>query len=76
MNEQTMTGSDLLRVHRGAASTEELAALIAVLHSRTRALDAEPQPAARGTLPLAGWRRPERHSAYTDPRAWHRGHGV
>lgn len=63
-------------MHRGAASVEELAALIAVLRSRTGALDAEPHLSAHGSLPLAGWRRPERHSAYADPRGWHRGHGV
>ncbi|WP_329140060.1 acyl-CoA carboxylase subunit epsilon [Streptomyces sp. NBC_01476] len=60
--------SHQLRVERGAASPEELAALIAVLLSRTAA-EADP-PAAAEPVPTARWRRPERVYLFDAPRVW------
>lgn len=61
----------LLRVHRGQARPEDVAALMAVLHVRAAALDGDPGGPAGGLRPLAEWHRPERHTPYTDPRSWH-----
>ncbi|MFI7275240.1 acyl-CoA carboxylase epsilon subunit [Streptomyces sp. NPDC049879] len=61
-----------LRVHRGAAAPEELAALIAVLHLRAAALGAATAPTTR-PRPPATWNRPERQARYTDPRGWSAG---
>jgi hypothetical protein len=65
--DSTLAGPGLLRVRRGAAGPEELAALMAVLHLRAAALASADLPAAR---PLAAWNRPERHAPYRDPRGW------
>lgn len=58
-----------LRVTRGAASEEELAALLTALGLRGAAMRAAPPAGGPVARPLARWRRPER-DAYTDPRAW------
>ncbi|MFE1291414.1 acyl-CoA carboxylase subunit epsilon [Streptomyces sp. NPDC058751] len=71
MDPSTPRSAGALRVHRGHADPEDLAALMAVLHARAAAFDAEPRPPADGVHPAAGWHRPERHTPYTDPRSWH-----
>ncbi|SFE66823.1 Acyl-CoA carboxylase epsilon subunit [Actinacidiphila alni] len=58
-----------VRVERGRATPEELAALLAVLYARAGAA-AEPSPAA-GVVSMARWRRPERASLFHAPRVWH-----
>ncbi|UED86830.1 acyl-CoA carboxylase subunit epsilon [Streptomyces profundus] len=62
------TDPRLVRVERGAASAEELAAVTALLMARAARSEA-PRPAP--ALPrTAGWRRLERVSAYRVPRSW------
>ncbi|GAA4069944.1 acyl-CoA carboxylase epsilon subunit [Streptomyces shaanxiensis] len=57
-----------LRVEKGRASAEEIAALTAVLLARAAALP-EPAPGdcAAGT---AGWRRLERTPGFRAPHSW------
>ncbi|MCX4783743.1 acyl-CoA carboxylase subunit epsilon [Streptomyces sp. NBC_01264] len=59
----------LVRVEKGSASPEEVAALTAVLLARAAA----PGPAAEPVhprRPAAGWRRPERVGGFDGPRTW------
>ncbi|RMI31175.1 acyl-CoA carboxylase subunit epsilon [Nocardia stercoris] len=55
-----------LRVEKGHPDLEELGVLTALLYARTRSGAAESAPPRTA----ARWRRPERHPAFTDPRAW------
>ncbi|GGQ30968.1 acyl-CoA carboxylase epsilon subunit [Streptomyces roseolilacinus] len=61
--------ASLLRVERGHAAPEELAALTAVLLARASARPAEAAPAHR-TPSTAGWRRLERQSGFRAPHSW------
>lgn len=54
-----------LRVEKGHADPEEIAALTTLFHTR-RHTTAPPAPVRTG----ARWRRLERRPAFTDPRAW------
>ncbi|MFD5144256.1 acyl-CoA carboxylase subunit epsilon [Streptomyces sp. NPDC058401] len=58
----------LVRVEKGSASPEEVAALTAVLLARA----AEPAPGDHGPLrrTAARWRRPERGGGFDGPRTW------
>jgi hypothetical protein len=58
----------LIRIERGAATAEELAALTVVL----LALDDAPRAGAGSPRPPAGWQRPDLLAVYRDPRAWAR----
>ncbi|MFE0642127.1 acyl-CoA carboxylase subunit epsilon [Streptomyces sp. NPDC058877] len=64
----TTATNNLLRVEKGQADPEELAAITAVLLARAAA---QPEPAAahhgRST---AGWRRLERQSGFRAPHSW------
>ncbi|MCX4513492.1 MULTISPECIES: acyl-CoA carboxylase subunit epsilon [Streptomyces] len=64
----TMPAESLLRVEKGHADPEELAAITAVLLARAAA---QPQdaPAHRGRS-TAGWRRLERQSGFRAPHSW------
>ncbi|WP_236239803.1 acyl-CoA carboxylase subunit epsilon [Streptomyces sp. CC228A] len=58
----------LLRVEKGQAAPEELAALTAVILARAAARPAAgPARPARST---AGWRRLERQSGFRAPHSW------
>lgn len=60
--------SRALRVERGHASAEELAALIAVLFARAGAV---PDPPVAATIAsTARWRRSERVYLFDAPRVW------
>ncbi|MER6016448.1 acyl-CoA carboxylase subunit epsilon [Streptomyces bluensis] len=59
----------VVRVERGRAEPEEVAALTAVLLARTAAA-AEPGPGHRPGSAKAGWRRPERPRGYRPPHSW------
>ncbi|GHF64556.1 hypothetical protein GCM10010218_52670 [Streptomyces mashuensis] len=59
----------VIRVERGVAGPEELAALTAVLLSRTAA-GADPDDLARHHRATALWRRPERSPRFPGPRSW------
>ncbi|WP_062205789.1 acyl-CoA carboxylase subunit epsilon [Streptomyces sp. NBRC 109706] len=62
------TDPRLVRVERGAASAEELAAVTALLMARA-ARSGAPTPAPVHPR-TAGWRRLERVSTYRVPRSW------
>ncbi|MEV7960553.1 acyl-CoA carboxylase subunit epsilon, partial [Streptomyces sp. NPDC088141] len=58
----------VLRVEKGLADPEELAAITAVLLARAAAKPAAP-PAHRGRS-TAGWRRLERTPGFRAPHSW------
>lgn len=61
----------LLRVEKGEAGPEELAAITAVLLARAAgAADAMRHATARRERAVARWRRPERAPGFTGPRTW------
>ena len=57
----------LVRVEKGEASPEELAAVTALLVARAARQDAQPTAVDRST---AGWRRLERSAGYRAPHSW------
>ncbi|MFE4636394.1 acyl-CoA carboxylase subunit epsilon [Streptomyces sp. NPDC056773] len=58
----------LLKVEKGHAEPEELAAITAILLARAAAT---PEDASGSTLPSqAGWRRLERTPGFRGPRSW------
>ncbi|MFC7310805.1 acyl-CoA carboxylase subunit epsilon [Streptomyces monticola] len=59
----------LLRVEKGTAEPEELAAITAVLMARAAA-QAPAAPAARRGRSKAGWRRLERTPGFRAPHSW------
>ncbi|THA32002.1 acyl-CoA carboxylase subunit epsilon [Streptomyces sp. A1277] len=62
------TAESVLRVEKGLADPEELAAITAVLLARAAAQPAE-SPARRGR-DTAGWRRLERTPGFRAPHSW------
>ncbi|MCS0636629.1 acyl-CoA carboxylase subunit epsilon [Streptomyces sp. LP05-1] len=63
-----MTNASLLRVEKGHADPEELAAITAVLLARA---NARPAAAAHGPArSTAGWRRLERQSGFRSAHSW------
>ncbi|GAA1015473.1 hypothetical protein STXM2123_5318 [Streptomyces sp. F-3] len=69
------TPEQLFRVEKGSPAPEELAALTAVLLSRTAAVGTEPDDLSRRHRAVARWRRPERAPGFAGPRSW-RGAGL
>ncbi|MFD3525713.1 acyl-CoA carboxylase subunit epsilon [Streptomyces sp. NPDC058653] len=68
MNESA--DNSLLRVERGQAGPEELAAITAVLMARAASrTDAGAAPGRRGRS-TAGWRRLERTPGFRAPHSW------
>ena len=63
-----MNTSDI-RVEKGHAEPEEVAAITAILLARAAAAPAA-APAHRGR-PKAGWRRLEREGGFRAPHSWH-----
>ncbi|WP_329270493.1 acyl-CoA carboxylase subunit epsilon [Streptomyces sp. NBC_01451] len=63
-----MNTSDI-RVEKGHAGPEEVAAITAILLARAAAAPAA-APAHRGR-PKAGWRRLEREGGFRAPHSWH-----
>ncbi|MFC8918464.1 acyl-CoA carboxylase subunit epsilon [Streptomyces sp. NPDC057116] len=63
-----MTDSHLLRVEKGHADPEELAAITAVLLARASARPATTTP--RRVRSTAGWRRLERQGGFRAPHSW------
>ncbi|MGG8409112.1 acyl-CoA carboxylase subunit epsilon [Streptomyces sp. 12297] len=57
----------LLRVEKGHAEPEELAAITAILLARAAA---EPAAQALNTRSTAGWRRLERTPGFRAPHSW------
>ncbi|MDT0341199.1 acyl-CoA carboxylase subunit epsilon [Streptomyces litchfieldiae] len=67
MSPETITDPHLVRVEKGQASDEELAAVTALLMARA-AQRAEPEEhSGRDSAP---WRRLERARAYRAPHSW------
>lgn len=61
----------LIRIARGNPSADELAALTAVLLTRTAtASGADPDDLSRRQRAVARWSRPEREHGFTGPRTW------
>ncbi|MFD5265920.1 acyl-CoA carboxylase subunit epsilon [Streptomyces sp. NPDC058335] len=58
-----------IRVEKGHAGPEEVAAITAILLARAAARSSEPAPAHRGRL-KAGWRRLEREGGFRAPHSW------
>ncbi|MDT9692703.1 acyl-CoA carboxylase subunit epsilon [Streptomyces sp. P9(2023)] len=63
----TPATASLLRVEKGHADPEELAAITAVLLARAAAQPADEATSARST---AGWRRLERQSGFRPSHSW------
>ncbi|MFB7268839.1 MULTISPECIES: acyl-CoA carboxylase subunit epsilon [Streptomyces] len=61
------TNESLLRVEKGQAGPEELAAITAVLMARAAARQDAPAHHGRST---AGWRRLERTPGFRAPHSW------
>jgi hypothetical protein len=66
MNE--LTDESLLRVEKGHADPEELAAITAVLLARANARPQAHTP--RPAQSMAGWRRLERTPGFRAPHSW------
>ncbi|WP_217234709.1 acyl-CoA carboxylase subunit epsilon [Streptomyces sp. AC555_RSS877] len=62
-----MTTHDI-RVEKGHAEPEEVAAITAILLARAAAAPAAPTRRGR---PKAGWRRLEREPGFRAPHSWH-----
>ncbi|MFF4804556.1 acyl-CoA carboxylase subunit epsilon [Streptomyces sp. NPDC001351] len=58
-----------IRVEKGHAEPEEVAAITAVLLARAAAAPSEAQP--HHPRPKAGWRRLEREGGFRAPHSWH-----
>ncbi|MGW9074499.1 acyl-CoA carboxylase subunit epsilon [Streptomyces yangpuensis] len=63
----TNTSDTLLRVEKGTAAPEELAAITAILLARAAAT---PEQAAARLPRQAGWRRLERTPGFRAPHSW------
>ncbi|GAA2464033.1 acyl-CoA carboxylase epsilon subunit [Streptomyces macrosporus] len=61
--------TDVVRVEKGQASEEELAAVTALLLARA-ATHTRPAASARPRRTPAPWRRPERIPTYHAPHSW------
>jgi hypothetical protein len=60
----------LVRVEKGQASDEELAAITALLMARAASRPADASDGAEGDRNPAAWRRLERLRAYRAPNSW------
>ncbi|MGW7411687.1 acyl-CoA carboxylase subunit epsilon [Streptomyces sp. NPDC054863] len=58
----------VVRVERGEASEEELAAVVALFSLLAARREESREPALE--RPRAGWRRPERDAVYHAPYSW------
>ena len=63
-----MTTPDI-RVEKGHAEPEEVAAITAVLLARAAAAPSAAQP--HSTRPKAAWRRLDREGGFRAPHSWH-----
>ncbi|MFE6286799.1 acyl-CoA carboxylase subunit epsilon [Streptomyces sp. NPDC057877] len=59
-----------IRVEKGHAEPEEVAAITAILLARAAAHSATPAPHAHGGRVRAGWRRLEREPGFRAPHSW------
>ncbi|MEU2926053.1 acyl-CoA carboxylase epsilon subunit [Streptomyces sp. NPDC007251] len=66
----TLHDTALVRVERGVADEEELAALTALLLARAAAAHGHTRDTARRPRATAHWNRLERHRFYQSPLSW------
>ncbi|SDJ72390.1 acyl-CoA carboxylase subunit epsilon [Streptomyces indicus] len=66
----TSPAENLLRVEKGHAEPEELAAITAVLLARAAASESAAAPAPSRGRDKAGWRRLERTPGFRAPHSW------
>ncbi|MTE21152.1 acyl-CoA carboxylase subunit epsilon [Streptomyces sp. TRM43335] len=66
----TLAVTDVVRVEKGHASEEELAAVTALLLARAAAHRTRSAPAARPGRSTAPWRRLERTAGFRAPHSW------
>ncbi|MFJ3904576.1 acyl-CoA carboxylase subunit epsilon [Streptomyces sp. NPDC090025] len=66
----TPATANLLRVEKGNAEPEELAAITAVLLARAAAQPAEETHTHHRARSTAGWRRLERENGFRAPHSW------
>ncbi|MEV8622646.1 acyl-CoA carboxylase subunit epsilon [Streptomyces sp. NBC_01268] len=66
----TPATANLLRVEKGHAEPEELAAITAVLLARAAAQPDEHATSAHHGRSTAGWRRLERENGFRAPHSW------
>ncbi|MFD7965021.1 acyl-CoA carboxylase subunit epsilon [Streptomyces zaomyceticus] len=64
------TPANLLRVEKGLADPEELAAITAVLLARAASRSDEDPATGRTGRTAAGWRRLEREHGFRAPHSW------
>ncbi|MFJ5531283.1 acyl-CoA carboxylase epsilon subunit [Streptomyces sp. NPDC093261] len=64
-----MSNDTVLRIERGNADPEELAAVTALLLARAAARPISGPPGPPPTA-AAAWRRPDRERAYRPPHSW------
>ncbi|MGW6972669.1 acyl-CoA carboxylase subunit epsilon [Streptomyces sp. NPDC054952] len=64
----SITTDTLLKVEKGNAAPEELAAITAILLARATTTT---DTTTRTTRTQAGWRRLERSAGYQAPHSWH-----
>ncbi|MET4926830.1 acyl-CoA carboxylase subunit epsilon [Streptomyces sp. PSRA5] len=69
-NSPLRADSSLLRVERGQAGPEELAAITAVLMARAAARTGADATSAHRGRSTAGWRRLERTPGFRAPHSW------
>ncbi|GAA0492540.1 acyl-CoA carboxylase subunit epsilon [Streptomyces sp. NPDC046215] len=69
MDSTASTASTLVRVEKGTADAEEVAAVTAVLLARAAAAGGHPAP-SRPRRTSAGWRRLERTPGFRAPHSW------
>ncbi|MER5604131.1 acyl-CoA carboxylase subunit epsilon [Streptomyces sp. NPDC002265] len=60
-----------IRVEKGHAEPEEVAAITAILLARAAARTSTETPAHGGGHRKAGWRRLEREPGFRAPHSWH-----
>ncbi|WP_369356802.1 acyl-CoA carboxylase subunit epsilon [Streptomyces sp. cg2] len=70
MNPESPAEDGPIRVEKGAASEEELAALIAVLLDRSGRHPGEDRHASRSRTVAARWRRLERSRGFHGAQTW------
>ncbi|MFD1830284.1 MULTISPECIES: acyl-CoA carboxylase epsilon subunit [Streptomyces] len=66
----TLAATDVVRVEKGHANEEELAAVTALLLARAAAHRSRTAGVARPRRSTAGWRRLERVSGFRAPHSW------
>lgn len=70
MSSSADTAETLMKVEKGHAEPEELAAITAILLARAKAEGSATTGLAGPSRSTAGWRRLERQSGFNPPHSW------